>query len=223
MRLALLPLWLTLVASLAVGSAAKAMTFDRVTAAPGCAERLCIAAQGEIDADTVRDFRKAIRGHERTQGGAVYLHSEGGDLLQGLALGGELRKAGFATRVQRYDGATGTFAGDGVCASACAYAFLGGVARTLAPDARYGLHQLHAPYGALSASDTQALAALIAVHVQRMGGGMDLLICALRTPPHRMHWLSQRELVSFGVITTDARSDAPMIAGVAERDARREG
>jgi hypothetical protein len=134
--LALLPPVLVLAASLAFAAPAAAMTFERVTDAPGCESRACIVAMGEIEADTARQFARLLRQEKPAAGAVVILDSEGGDLLQGLALGGEIRKAGLSTRVQRYDRAARAFADGGVCASACAYAFLGGVTRSVDGRAR---------------------------------------------------------------------------------------
>lgn len=188
------------IALLVSSSPAAAMTFKRVTGGEACAERACILASGEIQEDTGKAFRTFLRRERIAPGALVILDSQGGDVLQALVMGGEIRKAGLSTRVE-----AGTFGSDavsgGACASACAYVFLGGVTRSVTEGARLGVHQIFGRYRELSGEDSQMLMALIAVHIQRCGGSMDLMISALRTPPEKMHWLSPSELSRFGVVT----------------------
>jgi hypothetical protein len=131
----------------------------------------------------------------------VVLNSEGGGLIDGLSLGGLIREAGFSTTVQS----------GGDCASACAFTFLGGVQRSVGQGARVGLHQIYSnpqARDAISVADAQILMSRVAAHIERMGGGMDMLIAILRTPPQSIHWLSPAELSSMGV-TTGASDAAP--------------
>jgi hypothetical protein len=81
----------------------------------------------------------------------IRFHSPGGLLVAGVELGQKIRAHGFNTEV-------GSDLWDpkgepkdwrvsarrpGVCASACAYAFLGGVERTLDEDSRFGVHRFY--------------------------------------------------------------------------------
>jgi len=60
----------------------------------------------------------------------VWLHSGGGIADEGLRIGRLIRRAGLPTRIPK--GAS--------CASACADAFMGGVARRIDEGGRYGIH-----------------------------------------------------------------------------------
>jgi hypothetical protein len=192
---------------LASASHAAAMTFEVVSSPTECAARGCVVAEGPIDKQTAAQFESFVRKHKLEAGAVVVLDSPGGNLLQGLALGEAIRKARFVTRVQAYDHTAGRFAQGGRCASACAYVFLGGVERTVAPGARIGVHQVAAPGGdtdGLSAADGLKLMSITASYVERLCGKLDLIIPALRTRPQEIYWLSPVELARYAVITTPA-------------------
>jgi hypothetical protein len=65
----------------------------------------------------------------------VAFNSDGGSLATGLRIGETIRRKGFSTIVP--DG--------GRCASACAFAWLGGIERFLGTDARIGFHAASNP------------------------------------------------------------------------------
>src|SRR5215470_594137 len=65
----------------------------------------------------------------------VALSSDGGSLAAGLRIGEAIRRKGFSTLVP--DGRC--------CASACAFAWLGGIGRFLGTDARVGFHAASSP------------------------------------------------------------------------------
>ncbi len=183
--------------------AAKAMTFEPLTGPAECADRQCILAAGTVDKASVGAFRELVRAQGVGPGSLVVLNSEGGYLLYGIQLGEEIRRAGFATAVNRYDPAAGVLA-PADCASACALAFLGGVRREVAAGSRVGVHQIYANLQArdgLSVGDVQFLTSLTAMHIDNMGGGVGILIEALRTPPDAVHWFSGPELSRLAVVT----------------------
>ena len=190
--------------ALAAASHAAAMTFEMVSRPAECAAHGCIVAEGAIEANTAKQFQAFVRDHKAKPGAVVVLQSPGGDLLQGLALGQEIRDAGLSTRVQAYDHGAGQFGAAGMCASACAYVFLGGVNRTVAAGARIGVHQVAAAgddASALSAADGLKLMSAVGDYIGRLGGNLDLIIPALRTSPWNVYWLSPAELARYDVIT----------------------
>lgn len=186
------------VALLLAVSPAAAMSFEVIADGGECARRICILATGEIESDTASDFSWFLAREQAPAGSMLILNSPGGDVVQALAMGRKVRKAGLSTMVAGRDLAGAIHRGE--CASACAYVFLGGVTRTLGDGARLGVHQMFGRYGELSAADSQWLTAMIATHVQSLGGNMDFLITALRTPPQTTHWLSPTELARLGVV-----------------------
>jgi hypothetical protein len=188
--------------TLGFASAASAMTFETVAGPGPCASRACVLASGAIDEHTGEAFSAFLKTSKIGRGGLVILDSPGGDLLQSLALGNAIRGAGLATTVQSYDRRNGRFQA-GACASACAYAFLGGVERSVGEGSRIGVHQIYTTNGnwTLSAQDGMELMSMVAVHVNHLCGSLDLLIPTLKTHPADMHWLSAVELTRYAVVT----------------------
>jgi hypothetical protein len=186
------------------GARAQAMTFDVLTGPAECASRACVVADGLIDEHTSGDFERFMKARKIGRGALVVLNSQGGNLMESLRLGNEIRDAGLATTVRAYDRSTGEFRDGGSCASACAYAFLGGVERSIGRGARLGVHQIYTAGDtwALSAQDGLELMSLVAIHVRRMCGDLDILIPAMRTRPGDMHWLSPGELTRYAVVTS---------------------
>jgi hypothetical protein len=181
---------------------ASAMTFTVTTAPAACKPEGCIIATGDIDGDSGKDLARFVKANKVQRGAVVVMQSDGGNLLGGLALGTAIRQAGFATTVAKYDDQTGHFTAGGACASACAYAFLGGLQRSVGEGSRLGVHQVCGPPGKpweLSAQDSQWLMAMVAVYLNQMGVSMDVMILALRTSPTDMHWLSPVELAQYSV------------------------
>src|ERR1700680_685406 len=115
------------------------MRFELGGSGGNCRANLCwIQATGEIVASTPNDFERFIA-QDKYIPRIIRLHSPGGSLIAGIELGQLFRTRGFDTEV-------GSDLWDpngepknwrvsvrkpGYCVSACAYAFLGGVERTL--------------------------------------------------------------------------------------------
>jgi hypothetical protein len=192
------------VLALALGSRAQAMTFETVSGPEACAQRACILASGVIEASDARSFATFIEANKIGRGALLILNSGGGNLLQSLKLGNEIRAAGLATTVSDFDRGSDRLKAGGICASACTYAFLGGVERSVGEDARIGVHQISSAGDSwtMSAADGLELMSLVATHVQHLCGNLDLLIPALKTRPQDMHWLSPLELTRYAVTTT---------------------
>jgi hypothetical protein len=139
------------------------MRFPIVKSAEGNCEPDCrewIAAEGKIDAGAVARFKSTLK----QLGGRklpIVIHSGGGDMDAGFAIGRLVRKAGLDVAVGRtvivpcaandavcrkIVAATGvrglpdeTFA---VCASACAFVLAAGTRRYVGPRAFVGVHQI---------------------------------------------------------------------------------
>lgn len=191
-------------------STAAAMTFEKVAGLAGCGERTCIAATGAVDEESVRAFERFVSANDVAPGALVVLASDGGNVMQSLRLGTQLRKLGATTIVGRVDPATGSLRG-AQCVSACVYIFLGGVERRLTGGAKLGVHQVAAPADrpwTLNAEDSQWVMALVATHLNTMGAKLDLLALALRTRPRDMRYLSHEELVRYAVVTAAPTSGA---------------
>lgn len=81
---------------------------------------------GLVDFGLTRDLRALAQDHPKVK--RIVLDSRGGYIAEARGAVTVLQVQGIATHVE------------GHCASACALIFAGGAARSLAPDARIGLH-----------------------------------------------------------------------------------
>jgi hypothetical protein len=172
------------------------MRFDPLDA-PFCPAAGCLLARGAITTDTPAAFSRALRDQSLPPGALVVLDSPGGATIAGMKLGLLIRRAQLATRVQSAD-----------CASACAYAYLGGVARTMGPGGRLGVHQFRASdeTGELSIGRAQEIAATLTTYLEAMGARASLLATALSTPPNRIRWLNPGELQIYGIVNLTTAS-----------------
>ncbi len=197
--------------------------------------RLLISASGMITADTPRDFDSFVRGHD-VRGATLVLDSKGGSVLGAIALGREIRSLSLATTVGRVreqaarDGKRKRAGGGprAECQSMCPFVLLGGVKRTIPPEARVLVHQIwlgdrrdDAAAATYSAEDLVLVQRDIGRLVQYtldMGGGAELLEVALRIPPWEpMRMLSRDELRRTRLDTSQDRTQvaaAPASSGV---------
>jgi hypothetical protein len=179
-----------------------------------------IVARGEIVKGDQSKLRAFLEAHPRHPA-AIAFHSPGGLAVEGMSIGYFIRKQGLATRVG--DAAT--------CASACVFAFLGGVIREAAPSARLGVHMtslmgvdayIHAlkrvlllPNTDISLDDkirlivalneqhATAIANTEAGYVLKMGVSLRLLEKASETLQMDIHWLTRAEMRDYNVTNAD--------------------
>lgn len=144
--------------------------------------------------------------------------SPGGSLLPALQLG-ELIRAG------KYDTSLGE-----LCASACAYAIMGGVNRYIAQrefsadwdydnrnigaeGTKFGIHQFYQSasldeptkkaFSAIDKSGDQIAMAILLEYTLRMGGDVRLVQAASAIPPWQgLRWLTQEEMIAWKVDNT---------------------
>lgn len=174
--------------------------------------RRLVSASGMITADTPRDFDNFVRGHD-VRGATVVLDSKGGSVLGAIALGRTIRGLGLATTVGRIREQVGRENSSrrvrvwprAECQSMCPFVLLGGVSRSIPPEARVLVHQIwlgdrrdDATAASYSAEDlvlVQHDIGKLMQYTMDMGGGADLLEMALRIPPWEpMRMLSRDEL-----------------------------
>ena len=169
-----------------------------------------IAIEGTIPTDAGALFEQYVTQHKLTGIEMnVSFNSQGGSLVGGIRLGRAIRKVRMSTSIGKTvpDGQFYT-TGKGVCLSACAYAFLGGVHR-FAEAGEYGVHQFYTrqllknPEGKVFSpvdfSVQQTITGLLLSYVIEMGASPELVVEANKTLPTRIHLLSAKELKSFKV------------------------
>lgn len=177
-----------------------------------------LLVQGQIQEGDDARMQKWLQANPDTQ--EILFHSPGGHFYTGLRIGVLLRQLGSATRVPK--GAT--------CASACVWAFLGGVLRGAGENTNIGVHmatmttdkdaiafikkvledKTDIPFDARlrwMISKIEKASARIAAdkaeHLVRMGVSLRLLAPGLDTDQSDTYWLSPKELKSYNVTNSD--------------------
>lgn len=170
-----------------------------------CAPR--VLAEGVIERDSHRKLAAFLsnsksHSHELPPLPAICLNSPGGDLAGGIDLGRYIRKLGLdtclapsysrvpANRMASED----VFAKNVICASACAFALVGGTNRLIEDQAKLGVHQFFGKSGQIGDANTQLTVVALAGYLEEMGINRELLDIASLTPAHDMYWLSSAEI-----------------------------
>jgi hypothetical protein len=172
-----------------------------------------IIAQGPIQTGDGAKLRALVA---QTRGvDEVWFNSPGGAAVEGLVLGRAIRDLGLATRIP--NGA--------MCASACSYAFLGGLIRSVDQGGRYGVHMFTAarddafigevarvvresgPQGAAQVvmfieQRSAKLAAERARFLVEQRVSLELMTPAFEQDADGMNWLNQQDLRRYNVVNT---------------------
>lgn len=199
-----------------------------------CEECSFIQAIGTITEATPAKFAEFVENTE-TAPKRIRLHSPGGNLAAGLKLGEAFRELGFATEVgadreigtdeevcpekpnvltycttpRPFFGNRASVRKPGTCASACAYAFLGGVERAFQSPSKLGFHRfyiadtLSKPIGELLAGkvmdDAQQQTASLVLYALKMGVDAEVVALAAEAGADDMHWVSDEEAIGLGI------------------------
>jgi len=162
-----------------------------------------LKAEGSIDPGAAGRFAEEIAARGEYVK-AVTLNSPGGAVADALAMSTLIREKGLNTKV----------AAKALCASSCPLVFAGGISREAEEDAILGVHQVFnggqdKPSPEQAMSGAQTTTARIARHLDEMGIGNELWIHALETPPDRLYYLTQEEMMDFKLITTPVAKAKP--------------
>lgn len=171
-----------------------------------CATR--ILAQGEITAGTPREFLAFVERERVAYPVTVCFDSPGGNVAGAIGLGRAIRARGFDTCLEdEYseelpNRPLRTVVEAPVCASACTFAFLGGLKRDLSDRVRFGVHQFSGPRGNIGDGATQVTVVQIAAYIEEMGVDRQLLDLASLVPPDRIRYVEVDLLAELRVTNT---------------------
>jgi hypothetical protein len=184
-----------------------------------CMDCAWVLAEGVIGPETDKEFANFLKGQDISS--TLEFNSPGGDLQAAIRLGQLIRDAGWDTHVG-YHYIAGTSHDQMLplgsspredsnlkqskCMSACAYAFLGGVARDIQEGAELGVHQFSDPSNSSSAA--QLLQGALAQYVQAMGANPAFVyIAAASTSPGnpKLYVASRSEMEDWNVVTNYRR------------------
>lgn len=171
-----------------------------------------IQADGPIETGTVDAFIQFFDEGPDWLPKRIRFNSPGGVLFEGIRLGEELRRRGFATEVggdevdPEWIGTgswTFTRRTPGSCASACAYAFMGGVERRIDPGSAIGVHQFYSAARATAGEPDspalveegleQEISAMLLSYVLEMGVDGRIFVNAGLSSPSEMFWIESGE------------------------------
>lgn len=153
--------------------------------------RVRIYADGEITNTTVVQFNSFVK-ENKIKSAMVMFNSGGGSLFDGIRLGSSIRSLGFDTSIATYS--NGKTIEQGICASACAYAFAGGVGRYYSGGGmRLGIHQFYSSGKTISNQASQETSGLIVAHLQKMGVDAFAFAAASFTAKESMLWLTVKD------------------------------
>lgn len=167
-----------------------------------------ISATGKITKNTPQEFEKFLAGSDGVSGDKIFLHSPGGTLIAGLELGRLIRKHGLRTTVMAVN--YSTFEESyGICASACAYAFMGGVKRGEFGDSgKIGVHRFYNhPDEIGSTAVAQLLSADLLLYTIEMDVDPRFLRLPANVGPTDLHYVSEDEARKYNLYTSSEFGD----------------
>jgi hypothetical protein len=205
------------------------MTFSYATNKGNSNTSSWISATGEITSETPTRFAEFLE-RETYIPGQIILHSPGGNLAAGLELGRMLREQGVTAHIGRsfrhfesYDKPCDTWWDEvetGLCASSCAYAFLGAKERFVdspyygTRQSRLGFHQFYgspergadmlAPAEVVAIETTtlsvaQAITGQIVLYAVEMGVDPRIVAFASATPSDDLYYPTADELDELNI------------------------
>lgn len=145
---------------------------------------------GTLAPDDGSRFVRTIRAYAVREGKtAIMFNSRGGSLSAGIEIGRVIRAKRFAT-----------FVGSGSkCASACALAWLAGVARFLEGDGLIGFHAAYREDGQGQASESGVGNALVGSYLTRLGLPESVIVYVTQPSPYQMRWLNLADARQLGI------------------------
>lgn len=172
-----------------------------------------MVGQGVFDESTVPNFIAALKNHSKGNniqvpggvGGKIILSSLGGSLAAGIALGLEIRRLRMDTsitssfnEVRRDKSDIGyreiPILRNAKCLSACSYAMLGGVKRSVESEKTLGVHQFKSTsIDPNLESNTQTTTAQLALYVERMGVLPGFMNLASLTLPGEINYITRSQ------------------------------
>ena len=171
-----------------------------------------VLIEGEITPGLTQYLEAYVR-DVQPEGTKLYLNSAGGNLGEALRLGRAIRDLGWTTSIGGLQGHLRNpdgslpfaiwdgYPSQGICESACAYAFMGGTGRHMPNDARLGFHRFSAPGRAISGDAAQALSGQLISYIVEMGVDPRVFVLASGEGAQSMYHIAKAEAETFDVVT----------------------
>lgn len=149
-----------------------------------------VVASGTITRQTYDRFTRHLASMD-TDPGFIAFSSSGGNLGQALKMGVLIRALGLSTRV----------ASGNDCLSACVYAFIGGISRTVDEGARMGVHQFSPESEDIqvAADDSRMVIEGVSRYTRAMNVSEHLSSLALMARPDQINLLTTAQVRMLGL------------------------
>jgi hypothetical protein len=162
-----------------------------------------IFATGKIDAASDKRLASLIADKHIPLDSELYLHSPGGALEGGLALGHVIREHELRTFIGQFDPTSKYVVGSkpGYCYSACAMAFLGGEYRYWTNGSMYGVHRFFWNKHSDSDADlAQIMSAAVVEYIRSMGVDTKIFTLASQAGSSEVITPSHETLLALNVV-----------------------
>jgi len=165
--------------------------------------RTALVLRGQIGPAAGSWFRERLDEAKLKPGDLVLLSSPGGNLIQSMIMGENIRNHGLVTAVGTIDSAGRIRPGS--CASACVTAFAGGTVRYDIAGSRLGVHRFTSRGGGSgdAVADTQRTTGAMLAYLKRMGISASLV--ELMSSTSDIRWLDARQASETNLVTAQAR------------------
>jgi hypothetical protein len=168
-----------------------------------------IYANGTITADTAKAFASFLKANPVRSGTTIYFNSPGGDLGSGVTLGQAIRKAALDTSVGIPAAGTVTTK-PAMCASACTFAFLGGVERSVPAKSLFGVHRFELTSDVKNVEKkSQKIAGLLVDYIGKMGVSQQMYAYSTldgndsKNTKKQILWLDAKTMADLKIVTSE--------------------
>jgi hypothetical protein len=203
------------------------MTFVALDASPLCSDCSVVQASGTFGSETITAYRDLVWRARLKKNSYFIFDSPGGSMKAAMELGRILRNLKVNTIVGRAAIRKGEVEVEpGTCASACMFAFAGGITRSMPKNSRLGIHSwmpvnllnLGQPKSKKVAPPTLNQDIVGAIHrqtadylgyLQSMGIDLRVAVPILQTPYSTMNWVSPRNQSLWSLVTVDSSLSTP--------------
>ncbi|NVJ64478.1 MAG: hypothetical protein HWD84_09660 [Flavobacteriaceae bacterium] len=187
-------------------------------------ESTWVLLQGEIEAGATQRLEIFLNENFLSTGQPIpeiVLNSPGGDLIEGLKLGLLFRKLKLHTTIgemtiteDRSPNIGWVSGGEAICASACAYAFLGGIERSIEKDFQIGFHQFYRESSAANlaerldiheaSADAQKIGGLLIDYLYELSDiDFRILSEAASASRNEVNWIALTRAAELGITTNE--------------------
>ena len=162
-----------------------------------------IYADGPIDQFAAERLENIIKKNNIPRFSTVYFNSPGGSVIVGIELGKVIRKYELRTSISKFNPNKKEASLNGICLSACTFAYIGGEFRFISDEDIFGVHRFYSTSSNDGSEDrAQILSGYIVKYLSEFGVDPTFFVSMTRAGPNEILHLSKPELVKMGVVNS---------------------